>query len=149
MSILRNYVLISALSGWLVAQTIKCIVILVKDKKFNPKQIPLSSGGMPSAHSATICALCTAIAVSEGLGSSIFALAAVFALLVMYDAVGVRQAAGQHAKVLNHFMGSNPKHRPTFLQHDLKEKIGHTPAEVVVGALLGVFIALLIAFLTK
>jgi len=136
MNIPLNYALICAITGWVVAQILKTVITSIRDKKLDLRRTILSSGGFPSAHSAAVCALATAIARSEGLKSPLFAAVTIFALLVMYDAIGVRWAAGQHAKVLNHLTHKNT----------LKEKLGHTPFEVIAGAALGIVIAFVVPY---
>ncbi len=94
------------------------------------------SGGMPSSHSAMVTSLATAVAVRDGLDSGLFAISVVFAFIVMYDASGVRQAAGKQAKVLNQILRELFSGQP-ITETELKELIGHTPVEVIVGALVG------------
>ncbi len=95
------------------------------------------SGGMPSSHSAMVTSLATAVAVHYGADSGLFALCAIFALIVMYDASGVRQAAGKQAKVLNQIIRELFSGQP-ITETELKELIGHTPVEVIVGAMVGI-----------
>ena len=140
--ILNNYVLFCSLLGWLVASLFKILVIFIKDKKLDFKKI-YGSGGMPSSHSATVTSLATAVAKSEGFYSTSFAIAFMFAFIVMYDAAGVRRAAGEQAKILNQLVHNLHEQKPVYVTKKLKELIGHTPLEVVVGGLLGVLIALL------
>ena len=102
-----------------------------------------TSGGMPSSHSAAVSALATGIAISEGLDSAAFAISLVTALVVLYDAAGVRRAAGVQANILNQILTELFSGRP-IAQTRLRELIGHTPFEVLVGAALGVGIALLL-----
>ncbi|MCL2371710.1 divergent PAP2 family protein [Candidatus Saccharibacteria bacterium] len=133
-----NYVLICAILGWVIAQIIKTAIASVKERRVRIRENILASGGWPSAHSTAVAALATAIAKSDGVQSSLFAVAAIFALLVMYDAMNVRRAAGSHAKILNR---TNSKYK-------LKERLGHTPAEVAAGAVLGVIIPFLVPLST-
>lgn len=100
------------------------------------------SGGMPSSHSAMVCSLVSAIGYRAGPRSDIFALSLIFALIVMYDATGVRQAAGKQAKVLNQILRELFTGQPVS-EEELKELIGHTPIEVLVGALVGVLYTVL------
>ena len=125
---------------WLGVQTFKVLTDLVKKKKFDVRRI-VGSGGMPSSHSALVMSLVTCIAISEGLGSAIFAVSFVFAAIVMYDAAGVRRAAGKQARVLNQIIASHGKE--INVQEKLKELLGHTPLEVFAGAILGIAIAFL------
>ena len=140
--LLGNQVLISAVLGWTVAQFLKTVIDMVLNRSFNPERI-FGSGGMPSSHSATVCALATATGIRYGGGSFEFALAAVFAIVVMYDAMGVRQETGKQGKVLNEMMeiftqmGKNID-----VEKALKEFVGHTPLQVLMGAILGIIIAI-------
>ena len=135
-------VLVTALIGWFVAQALKVIFVLIKYKKFDVKRF-VGSGGMPSSHSSTVCALTVAIGITNGFGSDIFALATVLSLVVMYDAAGVRRAAGQQAKILNKIIDDWKKASPADTEKKLKELLGHTPFEVIAGAVLGVVIAII------
>ena len=137
-----NYALFCSLFAWLTAQIIKCVIALITQKGFSVRNVLLASGGMPSSHSATVCALCTSIGRTEGLQSPLFAIAVVFAFLVMYDAMGVRWSAGEQAKVINNLIKTQPEHKPFDMNKILKEKLGHKPLEVVVGAALGIMIAI-------
>ena len=147
MSVVReitgNYALIRSFAAWMSAQILKCIIIFIIETDVSIRKILLSSGGMPSTHSATVCALCTSIAIKEGLGSPLFAISVVFAFLAMYDAMGIRRAAGEQAKVINNMIEKQPEHKPIDMQRILKEKLGHKPLEVFVGAALGITIALI------
>jgi acid phosphatase family membrane protein YuiD len=100
----------------------------------------IQAGGMPSSHAAMVCALATAIGFREGFGSSAFAIAAVLAIIVMYDAAGVRQAASRQARVLNRIIDELFQGHP-ISEERLRELIGHTPFEVIVGAAIGVAVA--------
>ena len=104
----------------------------------------MSSGGMPSSHSSTVCALVVASARVCGTNSVEFALAFILAFIVMYDAAGVRRAAGEQAKVLNRIAKELSEGDTRYLDKNLKELIGHTPLQVFMGALLGVVIPLII-----
>ena len=127
---------------WLGIQIFKVIWDLVKEKKFNFKRI-LGAGGMPSSHSAVVCSLATMIGRDEGFNSPIFGLAVIMALVVMYDAAGVRRAAGKQAKLLNKIVNT-PGLAIETVQEKLVEVLGHTPTEVFVGAVLGVAIGFLV-----
>ena len=140
-AILFNKVLISALLAWLVAQLIKLIITLIKEKKLDFAKL-IASGGMPSAHSSTVSALTVAVGELNGYDSTFFGISFVFALIIMYDAAGVRRAAGKQAQVLNKIveeLGNKNLH----FEERLKELLGHTPIEVFAGAILGVIITLL------
>ena len=138
-----NYVLICSFAAWFAAQFFKCLRDVIKHKKFDFR-IVMASGGMPSSHSATVCALVVATAKLCGANSVEFALAFILAFIVMYDAAGVRRAAGEQAKVLNRMADELSDGDTRYLDKDLKELIGHTPLQVVIGAVLGIIIPILI-----
>ncbi len=143
MDLLHNYVLIVAVVSWLSAQLIKTILWFIMAKEFNPERL-VGAGGMPSAHSATVCGMVVAIARTSGFGSSELAIAFVLAAVVMYDAMGVRRAAGEQAKVLNKMLEKQIEEDEERDAPELKEFLGHTPLQVLVGSLLGILIALII-----
>ena len=144
---LNNYVLWSAIAGWIIAQLIKSTIDLIYKKKLTLKDVFFSSGGMPSSHSSTVMSLAVACAINDGLGSSTFAIAAVLAIVVMIDARGVRYETGEQAKILNRISRELFSGKPELMNTGLKELVGHTPFQVVMGALLGVAIAVGLAFL--
>ncbi len=127
---------------WLAIQIFKTIWDLVKEKKFNFKRI-LGAGGMPSSHSAVVCALSTLIGRDMGFDSAIFGLAVIMSLIVMYDAAGVRRAAGKQAKILNKLVNT-PGLATETVQEKLVEVLGHTPVEVFVGALIGIAVGFIV-----
>ena len=126
---------------WFGIQTFKVIYDLVTTKKFNFKRI-LGAGGMPSSHSAVVTSLATLIGRDYGFDSSFFALSLIFALVVMYDAAGVRRAAGKQAHLLNKII-ETPGLSNVEVQERLVEVLGHTPLQVIVGATLGIIIGFL------
>ena len=132
-----NKVLIAALLGWVIAQILKFIWVLITEKKIDISRIT-GSGGMPSSHSAFVSSMTTAVGITEGFGSAEFAIAFVISFIVMYDASGVRKAAGDQAKVINDLQEMLHAEVPVYL----KELLGHTRLEVVVGCLLGIAITL-------
>ncbi len=139
--IFTNEILIIPICSWAVAQLLKVIIILIQKKQLDFRYLVIS-GGMPSAHSAVVSALATSVALTQGLGSAVFGLSAIVALIVMYDAAGVRQSVGKQSIVLNRMIRELSRRRTiTDLEHDLKEFIGHTSFQVIVGGLLGVIIA--------
>ncbi len=143
--ILGNQVLITAVAGWLVAQVLKTIIDLALNKNFNPERL-VGSGGMPSFHSSTVCALTTAAIYRYGVGSFEFAVCFVLSMIVMYDAMGVRRETGKQAKLLNSILLENPfELSGEILQERLKEYVGHTPLQVAAGAILGILLALFIS----
>lgn len=133
---------VTALICWLVAQVIKVIVVLVVDRRLDFERL-FGSGGMPSSHSAFVTGLSISIGITNGFASEIFAVSAVLALVVMYDAAGVRRAAGEHAKLLNEIIKEWANQSFQNVEVQLKELLGHTPLQVVAGALLGIVIAIL------
>lgn len=133
--ILEYRYLIVPFATWFFIQLFKLIYDLVTTKKFNFKRI-LGAGGMPSSHSAVVVALCTMIGKEFGVNSAIFALSIVFAFVVMYDAAGVRRAAGKQAKLLNKIV-QTPGLSNVEVTEKLQEVLGHTPTQVIVGALIG------------
>ena len=132
-----NKVLITALLGWVIAQILKFIWVLITEKKIDISRIT-GAGGMPSSHSAFVSSMTTAVGITEGFGSAQFAIAFVLSFIVMYDASGVRKAAGDQAKVINDLQEMLHTEVPVYL----KELLGHTRLEVIVGCLLGIAIAL-------
>jgi uncharacterized protein len=136
-----NRVLVVALAAWLLAQTLKLLIYVWRERRINLRYLA-SSGGMPSSHSALVTALATGIGVTTGLRSPTFALAVIFAAIVMYDAAGVRQAASAQARILNRMLDEIFVEQ-RFNEKRLRELIGHTPVEVFVGSALGLAIGLL------
>ena len=143
----QNTIFISAAIGWLIAQILKTLIHLFFTRKFVAERL-VGSGGMPSSHSATVCALVTATAYEYGAGSYEFAMAAIFAIVVMYDAMGVRRETGIQANLLNTIVETfEEMGRSEFSAIDkLKEFVGHTPLQVFMGAILGILIAVGIHF---
>ncbi len=164
-----NYTLAASLLSWLAAQILKTLLFFFHTGKIRFERM-FGAGGMPSAHSAMVCSLVISIARVSGVGSPEFAIAVLFAIIVMYDATGVRRAAGEQAKRLNrliaelrvrHLLNEDedvkleperlPEDQDDFFEgtddpnddKELKEFLGHTPMEVLGGALLGIIIAML------
>ena len=139
----QNYVLWVAVLSWFVAQTIKFVTSLGINGKLS-LSLFVSSGGMPSSHTSFVVALATFLGIRDGFDSMMFALAAVLSAVVMYDATGVRQQAGKQAVVINmlirHLDDPNIS-----LERKLKELLGHTPLQVMAGALLGIAVATSVA----
>lgn len=141
---LGNQVLVSAVMGWVVAQFLKTLIDFALNKSFNAERL-VGSGGMPSSHSATVCGMTTAAMLKYGVGSFEFAVSFVVSMVVMYDAIGVRRETGKQAKLLNSILNENPlklKLNAEVLQEKLKEYVGHTPLQVLAGAILGIGLAL-------
>ena len=128
---------------WFFIQLFKLIYDLVTTKKFNFKRI-LGAGGMPSSHSAVVTSLATMIGINQGFDSQMFALATIFAFVVMYDAAGIRRAAGKQAHILNMIVNT-PGLSGVEVTEKLQEVLGHTPTQVIVGAIIGVIVGLIFA----
>ncbi len=137
--IFSNRVLLIALTAWFVAQSMKVLITLFIDKRFEFERFH-GSGGMPSSHTATIVSASTAIGLTHGWHSSIYALSLIMSFIVMYDASGVRRSVGKQAKLLNDIILELYKHRH-LEQEKLKELVGHKPTEVAAGAILGIIMA--------
>lgn len=141
--IFSNTTLIAAALSWGLAQTIKTIITAIHTKSFVPERL-FGAGGMPSAHSAMVCALTMGMVHQRGIESPEFAITICFAAVVIYDAMGVRRAAGEQAKVINRMVNIMEKEGSEITEKDLKEYLGHTPIEVLAGILLGIVISLII-----
>lgn len=135
-------ILISPLIAWLIAQFLKFLLAGLKFRTVDFSKF-ISSGGMPSSHSALVSSLSTKVGLVEGFNSTLFAICVVFSLIVMYDAAGVRQAAGKQAKILNRLVEDFYKNH-TISEKRLKELLGHTPLEVFAGMFLGIVTAFLV-----
>lgn len=138
----RESVLVTAIIAWFLAQVLKVIFVLVKDKKIDFSRF-VGAGGMPSSHSSFVVSLALGVGLVSGFTSTAFAISVVLALVVMYDAAGVRRAAGQQARILNKIVEEWGKEDFKTTEKKLKELLGHTPVEVFAGAMLGAVIALL------
>jgi acid phosphatase family membrane protein YuiD len=150
MSIFRilfyNYILNVTFVSWVSAQLLKTIFTYITTNKIKLERL-VGAGGMPSAHSAMVCALSLAVSRKCGFSSVEFAIAFALALIVIYDATGVRRAAGEHAKVLNKLVDDKKQLEEQTNFNDTKELqefLGHTPIEVLGGALLGILVAMII-----
>jgi len=140
--LLANQALKAALIAWALAQILKVPFALLLRRGFDLKML-VSTGGMPSSHTAFVSALTWMIGLLYGWDSGLFAVASVFAAIVMYDAAGIRRAAGKQAEVLNKIIKILQHHERIREEH-LKELLGHTPIEVLAGAALGIIVATLI-----
>jgi acid phosphatase family membrane protein YuiD len=140
-ALLGNDMLICAVVAYLHAQILKLFTTLYKEKRLDPRRM-LGSGGMPSSHASTVTALTFRAALVCGVGSPTFAVCFILAAVVMYDATGVRRAAGEQAKLLNQIVADLFSGKPEYAEKALKELIGHTPLQVIMGGLLGVLIGL-------
>lgn len=127
---------------WFLIQTFKVLTELVVNKRLDVKRI-VGAGGMPSSHSAIVCSLATCVGKEYGFDSGIFAISMVMAFVVMYDAAGVRRAAGKQARILNKIL-ETPGLTTLEVQEKLVEVLGHTPIQVFVGAILGIAVGAII-----
>ena len=143
--LLSNHVLIVASLAWIIGQFLKFPLDAILNKRLN-WGVMLSAGGLPSSHSAMVVAVMLSIGLHDGFDTSLFALAATVAMIVVYDAAGVRRQAGIHAERINQIMKTLFEGSP-IPEKELKEMIGHTPFEVIAGVLLGIAIAWLAHFL--
>ena len=135
--ILANNALLISVTAWTIAQLFKLVVGLVREKRIDLRFF-IRSGGIASAHTALVTALATSVAMMQGLDSIAFAIAAVFAVIVMYDAAGVRLSVSRQSVILNRIVRELRERRPGELEHDLREFIGHTPVQVFIGAAVGI-----------
>ncbi|AFZ36935.1 acid phosphatase/vanadium-dependent haloperoxidase related [Stanieria sp. NIES-3757] len=140
--IFHNQILLVAILACFTAQGFKLIIELIRNRKVNFRYL-VTTGGMPSAHSALVGALATSIGKTMGWSSPEFAIACLFAVIVMYDAAGVRQAAGKQAKLLNQIVDEIFQEGHNVNEERLKELLGHTPFQVLVGLILGISISIL------
>ena len=141
LQLLNNQILVNSLLAWAAAQIIKTILYAAVHRQIDIHRL-FGDGGMPSGHSATVTAMATTAALEYGLDSPIFAITAIFGIVVMHDAMGVRREAGKHAEGLNNLIASLNQDVPP--EEALKEFLGHTPLQVCFGALLGFGVALLL-----
>lgn len=140
MSILYNQTVVIPFIAWFAAQTLKVLIVMIRDKKLNFKRF-IETGGMPSSHSALVVCLATVVGKNAGVQSMEFGIALIFAGIIMYDASGVRRAAGKQAEALNRLIEEFYVEKPR-VDERLKELLGHTPIEVVAGAILGFLIGM-------
>ena len=139
-----NRIFISAALGWFVAQVLKTLIHMFITKQFVMERM-VGSGGMPSSHSATVCGLATAVGIRYGGGSYEFAMAAILAIVVMHDAMGVRMETGRQGKVLNEMLEVfTNMGKQISAEARLKEFVGHTPLQVLMGAIFGIIIAVIV-----
>lgn len=138
--VMNKYIIVPILL-WFGIQLFKLIYDLCTTRKFNFKRI-LGAGGMPSSHSAVVVSLATLIGKYEGVNTAIFALAVIFSFVVMYDAAGIRRAAGKQAKLLNKII-ETPGLSSVEVQEKLVEVLGHTPIQVIAGAIIGLLVGIL------
>lgn len=136
-----HLVFVTTLSAWFIAQTIKVVLGVTRERRFNFKWF-VGTGGMPSSHAAAVSAMASAIAVHYGIESPIFALSFLFAIVVITDAQGVRRASGKQAEILNKLL--DDIYWKKKIQEDrLKELLGHTPVQVIAGVITGILVAVI------
>ena len=145
--LITNYYLISAMSAWLLAQFLKIFTGFFREQRFSVKALFFGTGGMPSSHTATVAALCTACALGEGFDSAVFAISVVLAIIVMIDAIGVRRETGKQSRALNIIIEEIFKSHEKNFDTRFKELIGHTPLQVVCGFITGVVAAVLLSLI--
>ena len=134
--------LLPPIVAWAIAQVAKVVIASVRARRLNLRVLA-DPGGMPSSHSAIVMGLTTAVGKYAGLSSAPFAIALIFSFVVMYDAAGVRRAAGRQAAVLNRLV-QDLVHMRGVQEQELRELLGHTPVEVLVGAVLGIAVGLIL-----
>ncbi len=142
----ENFPAMMALSAWVIAQVAKFFITLILNRDELSLGVLVSSGGMPSSHTATVCALTTAVVLEQGLGSTMFAICGVLSFIVMYDATGVRRSAGEQAQTLNQLITHLFDQKQIPIDTTVKEILGHTPLQVIIGAILGICIPLIARF---
>ena len=136
-----NNIIIASVCAWALAQFVKVLIGLIRKRQIDLRYF-VSTGGMPSAHSATVSAMATAVAMVEGISSVAFGISVTLAVIVMYDAAGVRQSVGRQSIILNRIIAELRDRRPIAeLEHDLRVYIGHTPFQVIVGSAMGIILA--------
>ena len=139
-----NYLINVGALAWAAAQILKTLLTWLSTGELNPERL-FGAGGMPSSHSATVCGLATAVGIRYGGGSYEFAMAAILAIVVMHDAMGVRMETGRQGKVLNEMMEVfTNMGKQISAEARLKEFVGHTPLQVLMGAILGIIIAVIV-----
>ena len=143
-AVFDNKVFIITMAAWILAQTIKVFLGVVRERRFNFRWF-IGTGGMPSSHAAGATALATTCGLYVGFDSVIFALATVFALVTMFDAQGVRRQTGQQAEILNMIL-DDIYWKGKVETDRMKELIGHTPVQVFIGAVIGFFTALILYY---
>ncbi|MDR3161052.1 MAG: divergent PAP2 family protein [Spirochaetaceae bacterium] len=146
----ENPIFLSSVSSWLFSQLVKTVVVLLRSPGKSIREILATiawrTGGMPSSHSSLVAAMTVSVAFKEGIQSNLFIVSFCFAMVVMRDAIGVRRSSGLQARTLN-MLGRYTAEKLAIEYHPVKEIQGHTPLEVLVGALLGIFMAAAYTFL--
>jgi uncharacterized protein len=137
----HNKIFMVTLASWVIAQSVKVVIGVIQERRFDFRWF-VGTGGMPSSHSAGASSLATAVGINYGFDSVYFALAAAFTIVVMFDAQGVRRATGRQARILNRIM-EDIYWKGKIQGERLRELVGHTPLEVIMGFLLGILIAVI------
>ncbi|MBU0881804.1 MAG: divergent PAP2 family protein [Candidatus Omnitrophica bacterium] len=138
----KNYIFLTSFAAWAIAQTIKVVLGIFREKRFNFRWF-VGTGGMPSAHAASVTALSTSVGITYGFDSALFAIALTFTIIIMFDAQTTRLSSGKQAEILNKMLDDIYwKHKLD--EEKLKEFLGHTPIQVFVGAGLGIVVSLLL-----
>lgn len=149
LKIVQNEPLVIAATAWVVAGIIKTIIDFIINKKLSLNRI-MGAGGMPSSHTSTVVALMLAIAHKDGVEVSTFAIAVIFMIIVIHDAIGVRLETGKQAQVLNKMIFESETFKDLDFEKKLKEYVGHTPLQALVGAIVGATVAIfMIIFVYK
>ena len=145
-----NYHLMAVVFGWLIAQILKVFTGVFRQREFSLRAMFFGNGGMPSSHTAAVSALMTAVAVTEGVNSAIFAVSALLCIIVMNDATGVRRETGKHSRLLNRILeerSENQTKENTTPIAIFRELMGHSPLQVFFGLVTGITVALLLSLL--
>lgn len=138
----HNRILAASVLSWILAQITKFVICTIREKQFDLTQLT-KSGGMPSGHAALVSSVTTGVGDLYGFSSGLFALSAVLSIIVMYDAAGVRQSVGIQARIINDLVHDLYRGNPVGTVK-IKEILGHTPVEVIAGAMLGIAVAMLL-----
>ncbi len=147
--IFTNETLLIPICAWALAQILKFVIALIKGEGFDLNYL-VGPGGMPSAHSAMVSALAISVGIIEGFGSTLFAISVILAAIVIYDSAGVRQSVGQQSAVLNRIVRELKLRQPRdVLGKELRELVGHTPFQVIIGVVFGIAFACLWLFLAN
>ena len=139
---LDNRIFFIVLLAWITSCVLKGLIEFIRTKKIDLSRF-FGPGGMPSSHSTIVTSLATCVGIYEGFDSTIFVVCCALALIVMYDASGIRRAAGEHAKIINIIIEAWEEKNPILSDEKLKEILGHTPLQVAAGAVLGVVFAII------
>lgn len=146
-ALFTNYCLMSAVAGWFIAQILKVFTGIFRLRDFSFRAMMFGTGGMPSSHSASVVGLATSIALKYGFASPLFAVAALLCIIVMNDAVGVRRETGKQSKALNLILKDLFSESKDVVDENFRELIGHTPLQVVCGAITGFAVAMLMSLI--